>query len=249
MPVHGAGRSLAPTPFGGDDGSADPALTAALAQLDAAAPRGEPDSAASRSAALQGLVAALASCRVLVPVVAVAGETGTTDAGLVVDKSADMAVVTLTARDGRRTMPVFSGLTALAAWDPAARPVPVEVRTAALAAVDEGCELLVLDPATAAVVVPRPAVWALAQGHAWTPSPTHPRVAEALRTAVAAEPAVTGVRGEPGRRAELAVVLAVRPGLDRPALDALTRRVGDALAADDAVAELVDSVELRVVPA
>ena len=245
MPVHGAGRSLAPTPFGADDGAADPALTAALA-LVGAAPGG---AAGSRAAAVADLVAVLASCRVLVPVVAVAGETETTDAGLTVDKTSDMAVVTLTARDGRRTLPVFSGVEQLAAWDPAARPVPVDARTAALAAVDEGCELLVVDLATAAVVVPRPALWALAQGRPWTPSPDHPRVADALQAAVRGEPAVAGVRGEPGRRAELAVVLTVRPGLDRAALDALTARVSGALAADDAVAELVDSVELRIVPA
>lgn len=233
----GRGRSLAPTSFPDDDGSADPALAAAL------------EAAAADRAGVEAVVTALAGCRVLVPIVAVAGETAMTFDGLMVDKTSDMAVVTLAAPDGRRTLPVFSSLSRLTAWDPSARPVPVAARPAALAAVDDGCELLVVDPGTAAVVVPRPAVWALAQGRVWTPSPRHPQVLEALRDAVAGEPSVAAVEARPGDTAELRVVLSVRPGLDRTALDALTDRLTASLAASQAVAELVDSVELRVEPA
>lgn len=237
MSTHGAGRTLADSAFTGDDGAPDPTLAAALRRA-----------AADRSAVVD-VVTALASCRVLVPVVAVAGQTGVTGTGLTVDKTSDLAVVTLTAPDGRQTLPVFSGLAQLAAWDPAARPVPVAARTAALSAVDEGCQLLVLDPAGAAVVVPRPALWALAQGRTWTPSPEHPAVHSALRDAVASEAAVVRIAGQRGLRAELQVVMWVRAGLDRAALDALTSRVSRALASSTAVAELVDSVELRVEPA
>ena len=236
MQPRGRGRSLAPTPFPDDDGSADPALAAAL------------ETAAADRAAVEAVVSVLAGSRVLVPVVAVAGETAMTADGLMVDTSSDMAVVTLTAPDGRRVMPVFSSLSQLAAWNASARPVPVAARPAALAAVDDGCELLVVDPAGAAVVVPRPAMWALAQGLPWTPSPRHPRVLEALRDAVAREPAVADVAAQPGARTELRVVLSVHPGLDRSALDALTDRVTRSLAASQVVAELVDSVELRVEP-
>lgn len=231
MQPHGRGRSLAPTPFPDDDGSAHPALATALG-----------------GAGIEAVVTALEGCRVLVPIVAVAGETAMTADGLMVDTTSDMAVVTLTAPDGRRTLPVFSSLPQLSAWDASARPVPVAGRTAALAAVDDGCELLVVDPAGAAVVVPRPAMWALAQGRAWTPSPRHPRVLEALRHAVAGERVVAAVQARPGTRAELQVVLSVLPGLDRPELDALTGRLTRRLAASDVVAELVDSVELRLEP-
>ena len=65
----------------------------------------------------------------------------------------------------------------------------------------------------------------------------------------AREPRLAGVDCEPGRRAELAVVLRLRPGLDRDALQALTTRVSQALATRTEVADLVDSLELRVVPA
>jgi hypothetical protein len=231
-------RQLPPGGFAGDDGSADPALAAALSRRQ--------DGVAS----LADVVAALSCVRLLVPVVAVLGEAEVSAGdGLASDKSADMALVTLTAPDGRRALPVFTSTAALSAWDATARPVPVEARGAALSAVDEGCELMVLDPGTASVLVPRPAVWALAKGEPWVPSPLRADVDQALRRAVAGVPAVVAVHGEPGRTAELAVVLAVRAGLDRDALADVTARVSEALAAEQVVADRVDSVELRVVPA
>jgi len=228
---------LAPAQFQDDDGSPDPDLEQAL-------------QACSAGSGTEAVVAALARARVLVPVVAVLGESGQSSlTGLRSDKSADMALVTLTSPDGRRTLPVFSSTAALAAWDARARPVPVHARRAALSAVQDGCELLVVDPAGAGVLVPRPAVWAVAQDEAWIPSPRHPRVRAAVLEAVAHEPAVLAVHQEPGARAELRVLLQVRAGLDRAGLDAVTSRITAALAASQVVADLVDSVELRVVPA
>lgn len=237
---------LAPTEFAGDDGRADPALSAALSAVAGAAGPSE------RMARLEHVVEALATSRLIVPVVAVLGDTGASSlTGVESDKNADMALVTLTAPDGRVAMPVFSCTDALAAWDDRARPVPVGTRRAALAAVEEGCELFVVDPASTAVVVPRPAVWCLAQGETWVPSPRHPDVAAAVESAVADEPSVASAHTEPGtgsggRGAELVVVLTVRPGLDRSALDRLTARMSAALGASDAVAARVDSVTLRL---
>ena len=50
----------------------------------------------------------------------------------------------------------------------------------------------------------------------------------------------------PGGRAEVAVVLTLVPGLDREGVDAVLQRVGAALAADETVAQRVDSVEVRL---
>ncbi|MFP5336691.1 MAG: SseB family protein [Actinomycetes bacterium] len=232
------GRSFTPSGFDGDDGSPDAALAAAVAVH------------AAGTGDLADVVAALAAARLLVPVVAALGEGGTSpQTGLPVEKSADMAMVTLRGRDGRVALPVFSGVPALAAWDTAARPVPVDARRAALAAVAEGADVVVLDVAgPVTVVVPRPAVWAVAQGRAWTPSPRDPEVAAAVARAADAVAGVDGVRCEPGERAELRVVLAVRPGLDRVALSTLTAAVSGALAASEVVAERVDSLELSVTP-
>lgn len=224
------GRTLSPTGFESDEGAVPPRLAAALTAH--ACGRGD----------LADVVAALAGERLLVPVVAVSGESepGT---------SAQMALVTLTAPDGRRALPAFTSTAAMAAWDGAARPVPVESRRAALSAVDEGCELLVLDPGTTSLLLPRPALWALARGEHWVPPYQRADVAAALARCAAGVPAVSAVRPERGRTAELAVVLSVRPGLDQDAVAALTDQVAAALAREQVVADRVDSIELRLVPA
>jgi hypothetical protein len=119
--------------FAGDDGAVDPALAALLASYAA----GEVD----RVAVLAGLTTA----RLLVPVVAVAGEVEVDDAGLARDKTSDMALVLMTRPDGRRGVLAFTGSAPMAAWDPAARPVPVTTRTAATAALQERADALVVD--------------------------------------------------------------------------------------------------------
>jgi hypothetical protein len=127
-------RSIPDPGFAGDDGSASPAVAAALRDVAGGAP-------------LHAAVAALCEARVLVPVVAVAGETEHDESGLGRDKTSDMAAVLLTGRDGRRALLAFTGLAALHAWDPEARPVPVATSDAAAAAIAEGAEALVVDVA------------------------------------------------------------------------------------------------------
>lgn len=221
-----AGRALPPTSsFAADDGAADPALASAL------------DACATGSGSVADVVAVLARARVLVPVVAV-GEAGSASAG----------VVAVVAPDGRTALPVFSSVAALMAWRADARPVPVEGPRAAAAAATEGWDLLVVDPGAACVVVPRPAVRALATGTSWQPAVQGGRVRPAVRDAVLR--ALDGVAGLltvdvlPGRRAEVAVVLGVRPGLAREQLDALVAAVSERLAAH--ASDDVDSLELRV---
>ncbi len=119
--------------FAGDDGTAEPRLRAALA----AHASGEGTYAAALTALLDG--------RVVVPVVAVAGEVEVDEAGLAHDKTSDMAAVLIARPDGRRGLLAFTGLDALAAWDPEARPVPVTAQVAARAALQEGAAALLLD--------------------------------------------------------------------------------------------------------
>jgi antitoxin (DNA-binding transcriptional repressor) of toxin-antitoxin stability system len=302
------GRELPPTSaFAGDDGSADPGVAAALAGY------------GDGTGTLAGVVAALAGTRVLVPVLAELDSAETVVVGghaHTVEKEASAGIVALQAPDGRTALPVFSSVAAMSAWRSDARPVPTDVVRAALSAVQEGWELLVLDPGgPVTVLVPRPAVWALAQQQAWRPAvadggsgpAVDAEVAAAVRAAVlgalapaaaaapeqvaAPDPATSGERrtwfrrrrpaadaapagraggparaagpggpggpataggpvrdvaAVPGGRAEVAVELALVPGLDRAALDAVLRRVGAALAADETVTQRVDSVEVRL---
>jgi len=128
-------RRLQGSEYVDDDGTADPALAAALAAH------------AGATAPYPAVLAALASARLLVPVVAVLGEVEVGDDGLARDKSSDMAAVLLTGADGRMALLAFTDLAALTRWDPQARPVPVAAHLAAATAVQEGAAALVLDVA------------------------------------------------------------------------------------------------------
>jgi hypothetical protein len=118
-------RRVIPDPgFVDDHGSVAPGVAAALTAYDG----GE--------ATYAETLAVLQQARLLVPVVALAH-----------DKSSDMATVLLTGRDGRMALLAFTGLEQLRAWDPQARPVPVDSALAARAAAQDGAEALVIDVA------------------------------------------------------------------------------------------------------
>lgn len=237
------GRALPPSsPFAGDDGSADPGVAAAL------------DAYAAGTGSVAGVVGALTGTRVLVPVLAELEAADVVEHGghaHTVDKEASAGIVALRTPDGRTALPVFTSVAAMTAWRADARPVPTGAARAALSAVAEGWEVLVVDaggPVT--VLLPRTAVWALAQGEAWRPAVVDGAVdgdvAAAVSRTLAPVREVLDATAAPGVRAEVAVVLGLVPGLDRARLDAVLAQVNAALAADDTVTARVDSLELRV---
>ena len=111
--------------------------------------------------------------------------------------------------------------------------------------------MLVLDPGgPVSVLVPRPAVWAIAQGKDWLPAVTDgvvaPEIAQAIVDSVSPIRSVARVSAAPGRTAEVAVVLGIDSGLTRDQLTAVLAEVNAALGASELVSERVDSLELRV---
>lgn len=126
---HGLRRSA----FHGDTGEAEPKLVAGLLAVDGTA-----------EAWLLAL-RILASARVFVPVSAQLIDPDgdqARDGG----KHAEMALVSLPGRDGRRAVPAFTSAAGLLAWRPDLRPVPVEGARAARTAVDDGAAALLVDP-------------------------------------------------------------------------------------------------------
>lgn len=236
-----AGRHFEPSTAPADDGSAPPALVGAL------------ESFADGSAGPEAVVDALRDMRLLIPLVARLGEEGEGVDGLRADKSQELSIVTVAGPDGRSVLPVFSSVDAMRRWDASARPVPVDSRRAALAAVAEETELMILDPVSDhEFAVRRPALWAIAQGEAWLPSPADSEVLAALRASATGESDVVALDvrpGDPRQRlagSELVVVLELLPGLDRDALAALVGRLGERWAADAVIAARVDSLTLQL---
>nr|WSZ95155.1 SseB family protein [Streptomyces sp. NBC_00857] len=227
-------KNIPDSGFSDDDGTADPALTEALAAW-----------AEDRSAEPR-VLAALRSARLLVPVVAVLGETEEDENGLRREKTSDMAVPTLRAGD-RRALPAFTSVAALAGWDPEARPVAVPLHQALQAAVHEKADTVVLDLAgPVPYQLTGPALLALAEGRPSTDPLDDPAVTTAVRSAVAAEPAVLRAHLGPGS-ADGTLALVLDPAA--PPAEA-ARRVAEALAADDVLrARLVRGLDLALLPA
>jgi hypothetical protein len=252
------GLTVAEPKFPGDDGTADPAVRAALAAY--AAGRG------SEHAALT----ALARSRLLVPVVAVLGEVAEDGS----EKSTEMALPTLVGRDGRRAVLAFTCLDALKQWRSDARPVPVPAASAWLAGTQDDASAVLIDvagPVTLAVDGARLA--ALAAGRPVPLPHQDPEVLAALQAALAREPLIVaaaltspdqrvtatggadpdhedhagqdldgsaqepdGTAAEDGADgsspgADLALQVTIAPGCDPAAAGAAVRRAADALLA------------------
>ncbi len=236
------GRTLTGTStgFDADVGAADPQVLEAIIAR-ASDPSVEHDVLLMRR---------VTSARWIVPVVT-APRLVEEVAGLVLETSTDLAAVTLTAPDGRRALPVFTSTAALAAWDAAARPVPVTAARAAQAAVAEGCDVLVVDVGSAASTELRPSmVQALAHGREWAPAHLDPLVAQCASSAVAAEQSVVEhrlVEGTPSGAGVLRLVLGLPPGLRQADVQDLTARVAERLAADGEFRVRVDGLTFALV--
>lgn len=238
------GRSFEPNPNAGDDGTAPPAF------LDTHAAFRE------GRATLPELVDVIRDCRFLIPLVAVAGETAVGPNGQLVDKSQELSIITVEGPDGRAVLPVFSSTAAMAAWRADARPVPADAVRVALAAASEQTDRVVIDPRSETLtVLPRPAVWAIAQSKPWLPAVDDDAVIEALSQPAGAHPviwAVSVVPGDPkatGAGPEVVVRLAYDPDADQDAVRAAIAALSAAWAADPIVAERIDSISVQPIVA
>ncbi|WP_309080160.1 SseB family protein [Zhihengliuella sp.] len=241
--------------FDDDDGLTDAGYAAALADL--VAGRGSEEA----------VIASLATARVFVPVVASLAEGGIGEHGFAEDKEADMALVTIKAPDGRSALPVFTSVAALQAWHPEARPVAVFAPRAALSAVQEEAQLLVVDPgADVTFVVRRPALWSLAQQRTWTPSYRDEGLVELVQRVATADEAVQVLALSPGGGVasrsrsgdvlagggagpELRLTVTFRPGVPPEAAREVAGRLQQQLSATREFAEAVDSLEIRLASA
>ena len=236
------GRRFHENPAADDDGSAPERVIEAIRRLRA----GE--------LGIAEVVAALHTERLLVPLIAEAGDEGIGPYGQKVDKTQELSIVTVAGPDGRSVLPAFTSVDAMRAWNPEARPIPIQASRIALAAAAEGTPLIVVDPGSDTQTVVRgPAFRALATGEDWTPAFDDLEVAEAFGTSVADEDAVQAIGLAPGdpnavlAGAEVLVVLQLDPALDDAVRGELLARVQGRWSADDLIASRVDSIAVRLV--
>ena len=233
------GRKFSDSPFADDDGSTPPALAKVLQaeRLDK-----------------KELFSALSQSRLLIPLLANLGESEVGPFGQVVDKSAELSVVAVATPDNQSALPVFSSVQQMQAWNASARPVPVDSRRVALAAVAEGHNRVVLDPSTRSIGLRRPFLAALAQGHDWTPPHNNETVIGLVAQDVKNLATISNVElldPDPEGKlltSELLISLTMVPGLSpqtiREILEELTIRIQT-----EQFLALVDSISYRVVSA
>ena len=223
-----------------DDGSADPDAAAALAAF------------ASGAGSEHAALTALASTRLLVPVLAapaqdsgglVSGD-GPADhaaagrraashgtAGTGAEKTSEMSIPALVGQDGRLAVPAFTCLDALTRWRPGARPVPVDAGRVWQSAVADA-RAVVLDVAgPVPVAIDGARLAALASGQPVPLPHDDPDVQAEVTQAVAGLPAIGATRlSAGGADGDLTVELAISPGYAGPAAE-LARSAATAIMA------------------
>jgi len=235
------GRSFDHSASSGDDGSAPPKLLEALRRF------------RSRELGEAEVVDEVRASRLLIPLVAELGDSGTSAAGHLVDKSQELSIVTVTGPDGRSVLPAFTSVGAMSNWNPKARPIPADGVRVALAAASEGTDLVVIDATSdTEFAIRRPALWAIAKGEPWRPSYEDEAVLAEFMAAADGEDAIVAIQlapGDPDARLagpELLVQLSLVDGLDEEGLAHLLERAQERWAASALIAERVDSLGVKL---
>jgi hypothetical protein len=233
------GREFSNNTFANDDGSTPPALAKIFEEdvIDKAE-----------------LFIALGEVRLLVPLLATLGESEVGPFGQRVDKSADLSVVAVATPDNQSALPAFSSVQQMQLWNPAARPVPINGRRIALAAIGEGHSRVVLDPAGKSIGLRRPLLAALAQSKNWMVPHLNPLVIEIVDQTISESSFVTKAKlidGDPNSqliKPELLIELSVKPGLSQESLNSVLAEFTLKIQTQ-AFLENVDSISYRVISA
>jgi len=196
----------------------------------------------------------LSKSRVLVPLLTHAGDIGETPEGAIVDKTQELSIVTVSGPDGRQVMPAFTSVETMRQWNSEARPIPVPGPQLALAAAEEGTDLIILDPGTSEreFGVRRTQLQAVALGEPRDPAWWDDAVWAAFHRSVAEQPRVRGLElapGDPEARLlgpEVVVTLNVELGLSRDGLANLVTELQRAWAADSTIVDRVDSLKVSI---
>ena len=235
------GRQLEDNRFAGDDGSAPKEFLTAISGF--------------RSGELgqAKVVDVIRVSRLLIPLVAHLGESEIGPNGLLVDKSAELSIVTVKSPDDQDALVVFSSVEAMQRWNKYARPVPTDAIRVCLAAASQLSTRVVIDPGSETeFVLRRPAIARIAQGLDWQPAELNQIVKKVVEGSVASEAQVIGFElgsADPTAKlagAELEVALRLENGASPSEVRELLDRISSYWAASDEFASAVDSVSIKL---
>ncbi len=235
------GRSFEHAESSNDDGSAPEKLIEALKRF------------RNRELGEAEVVDEVRVSRLLIPLVARAGETGVAPGGHLVDKTQELSIITVAGPDGRSVLPAFTSVDAMSRWNARARPIPADGVRVALAAASEGTDLVVLDATSETeFAIRRPALWAMAQDRPWRPSYLDETVLAEFMAAADGEGAIVAIQlapGDPDARLagpELLVQLSLVAGLDEIALAELLGREQERWSSSELITDRVDSMTVKL---
>ena len=237
------GREFRAHPFQGDDGSAPEQLQAALARW---ASEKSPSSVSE-------VVEALRTSRVLVPLLAEAGEFGVTDAGHVVEKSQELSIVTVEGPDGQPVAVCFSDTESMSRWRLDSRPVPVEAQKVAAWVVEDQLARAVINPGSETeCVLRRGAIVALLTGDPYRSPADDPEIVSHVSAAFEQFPVesvslTTGWDLMGGNGPDLVVEVALAPGLTAEQLHERQAHWASVWATSPVLNRYVDGIRLKIV--
>ena len=246
-----AGRSFEPNAFAGDDGSASPEFLVAMAEF-----RSHDFLSEERARAHARAVEVITTARLLAPLVAQAGDVGFTDDGHKVDKTQELSLVYVAGPNGEKTLPVFSNVASMYAWNPDARPIPVDGLRVAASVLHDGGDMVVVDPgADTEIALRAKTLEAMATGREWVPNQIDPDLIAAFSDSAHGQVFVRGVRllaGDPDARGvenELVVQILLVPDLPQDQMVQQIEVLSSRWLQADVIAQRVTSMTVQVIPA
>lgn len=204
------------------------------------------------SGTFTALVAALTASRLLIPLVAHAGDQFDSEQPVMEDKVQELSVVTVAGPSGEKLIPAFTSVSSMTAWNRDARPIPIEARRVALAAVSEQTDRLVINPGTDSIVLRRPVLWAIAKGESYRACWEDDDFAAFAQTLLEAIDGLEGVRvivvddEATGDGPDVALVVALSEGLTSDEVHITLTEVQRRISESDAFRSAVDSLLITV---
>ena len=235
------GRSFEQNSFSDDDGTAPAELIAVMAAF------------RNGEAEIEQVVDQIRTARLLVPLIATLGESEVGAHGKLVDKSAELSIVTVKSPDDQESLVAFSSVAAMSLWNPSARPVPTDAIRLCLAAASQMSTRVVVDPGSdTEFVIRRPAIAKIAQSLPWVAPEKNIAVLAVIEESIAGEELVVGFEAKTAdpqsvlKGPELEIWISLEPGIEPLIVRDLIERISSSWSKSEEFATSVDSVAIKL---